>query len=155
MLARFRFGEVRLLFRSAGFLTGGRPPPQLLVEALAEHGVNAGGHRSYRLDEASLRAADVVLTMESEHVRQAATILPSAFPKIMPIRQAAAVLDDIDGETVPMSHLVAALNVDRDPAQYLGRRWEVDDPYGGRLRDYRRAVAQIDDLLTSVIERLL
>lgn len=155
LLARHRFGESRMVFRSAGFLMPDRRVPDQLVAVLAEHGVDAACHRSYRIDEASVRAADVVLTMEGDHVRQATTLLPSAFPKIMPIRKAAHVIQQLGGETVPTARLVEAVNVDREPADYLSHRWDVPDPYGGRLKAYRRAVSQIDELLTTVIARLL
>lgn len=144
-----------MVFRSAGFLMPGRRVPEQLAAVLAEHGVDASHHRSYRIDEASLRAADVVLTMEGEHVRQATTLVPSAFPKIIPIRKAAHVIEQLDGDTVTMARLVAAVNLEREPADYLSRQWDVPDPYGGRIKAYRRAVDQLDELLTTVVARLL
>jgi protein-tyrosine-phosphatase len=144
-----------MVFRSAGFLMPGRRVPDQLAAVLAHYGVDASHHRSYRIDDASVRAADMVLTMEGEHVRQATTLVPSAFPKIIPIRKAASVIEQIDGETVAMARMVAAVNVDREPVDYLSRQWDVPDPYGGRMKAYRRAVDQIDELLTTVIARLL
>lgn len=43
----------------------------------------------------------------------------------------------------------------RDPADYLGTRWDVADPYGSSLQVYRRSVAEIDSLVTTVMSALV
>ena len=90
LLARRRFGEEVSVFRSAGFLEPGHAVPSDLVKVLAERGVDASAHRSYRLDSASVAAADVLLTMESSHIQRITTISPEALAKSVPIKEAVA-----------------------------------------------------------------
>jgi len=153
-LARNRFGEAYWRFRSAGFLPSGRVPSDTLVQALAELDVDVRRHRSYQLDRASIAAADLLLTMEGSHVRQATEIDSGAYPKTMPLREAAALLDDWDSSMATIEELLSEIARERDPGSYLGDDWDVDDPYGRSLRVYRRTVAEIGDLVDTVLGRL-
>lgn len=141
-----------MLVRSAGFLLAGESSPSLLLDALGEHGIDGSHHRSNKVDVASLRAADLVLTMEGDHVQRATLLHREAFPKIMPLTEAAAAMRE-NGPMDP-SELVAAINQDRDPASYLSTTWDVDDPYRRKLKDYRRAVVEISGLVDDVVGRL-
>jgi sulfate adenylyltransferase len=153
-VARARFGESTALFRSAGFLTLGQECPRLLLEALDEVGVDASGHRSYRINEASLQAADLVLTMEGEHVQQATLLHRPAFPKVLALKEAAERMRQMPEPEVELSEFLRRVNLGRTPTTYLTSRWDVADPYRKKLRDYRRAVAEISGLVEAVIGRL-
>lgn len=152
-LARSLVGERRFIYRSAGFLAGGRKPPSTLVDVLGRRGLDISDHRSYNLDDPSVRAAHLLFTMENSHVQQATALVPTAFPKIVPIRQAAAILAEED-DAIPVEQFVARLNTNRHPEEYLGTNWDVADPYGGSKRDYTQMVAQVADLVTSVLGKL-
>lgn len=138
--------------RSAGFLRAGEPSPALLVDALSEHGIDGSHHRSYGVDVASLNAADLVLTMEGEHVQRATLLHREAFAKIMPLTEAAGVLRAA-GPLAPDA-LVAEVNQNREPASYLSNKWDVADPYNRKLKDYRKAVVEISGLVEDVFTRL-
>lgn len=153
-LARQRFGEREAIFRSAGFLEAGRSCPPQLIQSLEEQGVDARGHRSYELDAASLRAADLVLTMEGEHVQKATLVDREAFPKILPLREAAERLSRRRAGPAVLVEFLAEVNDHRDPTSYLSGHWDVADPYGRKLKDYRKAVAEISELVDGVIGRL-
>ncbi len=153
-LAARRVGEERALFRSAGFLEGGQTCPARLVEALAERGVDVAGHRSHRLDGDTLEAAELVLTMEGAHVQQVVTAHRQAYARTFPLREAAAVTQRAAPGRLGIEDFVALANRDRSPVAYLSSCWDVDDPYGGRLTAYRRAVAEIDALLDTVLGAL-
>jgi protein-tyrosine-phosphatase len=153
-LARARFGETTAVFRSAGFLGSGQASPELLQQTLAEQGVDISHHRSYQLDDASLNAADVVLTMEGEHVQRATLLNGGAFAKIMPLKEAADAIETSGWGQYPLAALLDRVSVERDPSSYLSTRWDVDDPYGRKLRDYRSAVAELTELVDVVIGRL-
>jgi protein-tyrosine-phosphatase len=154
-LARDRYGARGVaVFRSAGFWTQSEPCPAYLLRALAEVGVDASPHRSYKVDDASLRAADLVLTMEGEHVQGATLMCRDAYPKIFPLKEAAQTMERLNETSVDLDDFLYQANLDRSPTTYLTTRWTVDDPYGHRLRDYRRAVAEIGDLVDAVIGRL-
>ena len=154
LLARTRFGEDRLVFRSAGFLDAGQSCPPDLVSVLADHGIDASAHRSYRLDESSIAAADLLLTMESSHVQKATMLSSAAFAKTVPLKEAALVAGELGPGRLTIDEVLEAVNLDRDPRRYLGPRWDVDDPYGRRTKAYRRAVEEIDQLVAQVIGRL-
>lgn len=154
IVARSRFGEEHQLFRSAGFMESGRACPPLLVETLRERGLDASGHRSYQLDEASLSAADLVLTMEGEHVQRATIQQRTSFGKIVPLREAASAVEQA-GRPLTVAGIIESVNATRDPSSYLSSRWDVDDPFGGKARDYRRAVDEIASLVDVVIGGLV
>ena len=154
-IARHRFGEVGTLFRSAGFLDSGNPCPEPMIECLRERGVDATRHRSYQLDEPSLRAADLVLTMESEHVQRATMLYRDAFPKILPLKEAAERLGRLEPGPMGIDEFVAAVNRDREPTSYLSTAWDVSDPYRRKMKDYRRAVEEITGLVDVVVGRFM
>ncbi len=153
-LARARFGEDYWCFRSAGFMPSGRAPSETLIRALTEVDVDVRRHRSYQLDRASIAAADILLTMEGAHVRQATEIEPGAYPKTVPLREAAAVLEDWHAPSATVEELLVEIARERDPMSYLGDDWDVDDPFGRSLRIYRKTVAEIGDLVDSVLGQL-
>ncbi len=153
-LARARFGEDYWCFRSAGFMPSGRAPSETLIRALTEVDVDVRRHRSYQLDRASIAAADILLTMEGAHVRQATEIEPGAYPKTVPLREAAAVLEVWHAPSATGEELLVEIARERDPMSYLGDDWDVDDPFGRSLRIYRRTVAEIGDLVDSVLGQL-
>ena len=140
-----------MVFRSAGFLSPNQSCPAPLVQVMEEWGIDVSAHRSYQVDEASLAAADLVLTMEGQHVQKATLLLQSAFPKVMPLKEAAHAMAATGGN---LDALLSRVAVDRDPTSYLSSRWDVDDPYNRKLKDYRRAVNEISGLVDEVVGRL-
>jgi protein-tyrosine-phosphatase len=102
--------------RSAGSDPGRRPHPQV-VEALAEIGIDAGGHVPRKLDQEALAWADIAVSTCSEEVcpvtpgvRRISWEFPD--PESLPIedvreirdeirRQVVALVDELDRETAP------------------------------------------------------
>jgi protein-tyrosine-phosphatase len=154
-LARYHYGEQVAMFRSAGFLRAGEETPKLLATALSEHGVDVTPHRSFQLNEASLLASDLVLTMEGEHVQRATILHRESFPKIVPLKEAAEAAAVLTNPRLTVEDLLDEVGQHRDPTSYLSTRWDVADPYNRKLKDYRRAVGEIDDLVQVVIGRLI
>ncbi|MEM9561228.1 MAG: hypothetical protein AAGA93_01335 [Actinomycetota bacterium] len=154
LLARSRFGEEASVYRSAGFLDADQSVPADLVRVLGERGIDATAHRSYRLDEASIDAAHVLLVMESSHLQRVTTLRQEALAKTVPLKEAASVVAGLPPGPVTVDDLLGEINRDRDPRSYLGSQWDVDDPYGRRIKVYRRAVDEIDRLVATVIGRL-
>ncbi|MCP3988531.1 MAG: hypothetical protein GY724_05640 [Actinomycetia bacterium] len=155
VLARHHFGEDAALFRSAGFLRPDEQPPKLLANALSELGVDVTAHRSFQLNEISLQVSDLVLTMEGEHVQRATILHRESFPKIVPLKEAAEVAAGSGNPRLTVEELLAEVNQRRDPSSYLSSKWDVADPYNRKLKDYRRAVAEIDGLVQTVIGPLV
>lgn len=120
---------------------------------LGEHGVDGSAHRSYQLDPASLSAADVVLTMESSHVQKATQMMPEAFAKVLPLKEAVSLVS-AQRSRVTIESLLDAANVNRDPRSYLGTAWDVSDPYKKKIKVYRNAVTEIGSLVDQLLARL-
>ncbi len=142
------------MFRSAGFLRPGRACADEIVTVLRGAGIDGSAHHSYQIDEASIRAADLILTMEGAHIQKLTSVDRDGFLKALPLKEAASLLEQYPSGTMAVEELLTRLNTDRDPRTYLDTRWDVDDPYGGRVKGYRQAVAEIDELIRSVFSRL-
>ncbi len=150
LIARSRYGEAIDAFRSAGFLRAGNAVPDKLVSVLLDRGIDASAHRSSKVDAETLDASDLVLTMESSHIQEAAVIAPSTFPKMLPLKEAASLIRPGDA----IVDVLERLNTDRDTTRYLGREFDVADPYGKNTKAYREAVDEIDELVSRVIGTL-
>lgn len=142
------------MFRSAGFMDAGRPCSTEIAALLESAGIDASEHRSYRIDQASIDVAELILVMEAAHLHELTAISPDALAKSVPLKEAASILDRSGSEVVSIEDFLALVNTDRDPHIYLDKRWDVEDPIGGKARQYRAAVTDIDDLVRSVISRL-
>lgn len=134
------------MFRSAGVLEGGRSMPSELEGLLGERSISTSAHRSNQLDPATVEAAELILTMEGRHVQEIAIMQPDALTKSVPLLHAASLINYSDS----IESLIDRLSA-RDVADYLSTEWDVDDPYKRGKRQYRKMVAQVDDLISSVI----
>ncbi len=152
VIARYRFGESRLTFRSAGFLENGRIFEPDMAKAVTKLGIDVDdAHRSSVIDSELLASSALILTMEARHVQNIVIEDDQAFERVIPLKEAAELIDQrgiagLDG-------LLAAM-VDRDPMRYLDRRWDVEDPYKRARRHYRRSASEIRDLVERVIGSL-
>lgn len=60
----------------------GRPMDDNAMQILKEHGIDADGHRARQLDPMMLREADLVLTMERNHLKTVSRLAPEASGKL-------------------------------------------------------------------------
>ena len=155
-LARSRYPAEVWHFRSAGFLESGRSSSVELIQVLDEVGIDVRSHRSFQVNRASTSAADLILTMQGDHVQGITSLDPAAYPKTLPLREAAELLEERPpgSPAVSVGQLLDFVAQGRQPASYLDTTWDVADPYGRSLRHYRRAVSEIDELLTVVMTGL-
>lgn len=120
--------------------------PSELEGLLGERSISTAGHRSNQLDPATVESAELILTMEGRHVQEIAIMQPEALAKSVPLLHAASLIKYSDS----VDTLVDRLG-DRDVADYLSTEWDVDDPYKRGKRQYRKMVAHVDELISSVI----
>ena len=155
-LARSRYPAAFWQFRSAGFLETGRSSSGELIQVLDEAGIDVRTHRSFKVNQASTAAADLILTMQGDHVQGITSLDPAAYPKTLPLKEAADLLEGRphDAPAVPIDQLLEFVGQQRQPASYLDTTWDVADPYGRSIRHYRRAVGEIDELLDAVMTRI-
>jgi len=150
-LTRHRFGAEKFHVRSAGFLASDKSCPDELQRVLSGRGISVADHRSYKLDQDTVTAADLILTMESRHVLDATVLDRRALRKTMPLKEAAASIHQGDS----IETFLKRVNDSRDPQKYLSAvDLDVADPYRKRLKVYERAVEEIDELVTTVLTRL-
>lgn len=140
--------DVEAVLSSAGLVTDGAPSPAVVVEAAREHlGLDLSGHRSHLVTAADVEEADLVIGMAREHVREAALLVPDAWPRSFTlkelVRRSSVTGPRRAGEDLPLwLRRVSAGRSYRD----LAGSSEVDDvpdPVGAPL-----------DLLASVVREI-
>lgn len=102
-----------------------RPASRHSVSVMSRHGHDITGHRAAMVNEAYLREADLVLTMETGH----AEALRAEFPA--------------------QAHKVYLLT------EMIGRAYDVADPYGGPLEEYEEMYAGLSALIDQGLDRII
>ena len=87
------------------------------IALMAERGLDIQIHGSQPVTEALMQQSDLVLCMETDHLKLLQKQFPAYLYKIYTVRQ------------------------------MVNKRGSVRDPYGGSLRQYARMVAELDDLI--------
>ncbi len=104
----------------------GQPATSHMVTLLADRGLDLSAHRARTVNHHILRAADLVLVMTRNHAEALRLEFPDQAHKIY-------VLSEMLG----------------------GEPYDIEDPFGGTLDDYRRCVAELDDTITNGLERII
>lgn len=150
-LARDRFGNENFHTRSAGFLQPDNKVPKEIHSLMNERKVDISGHRSYRVDLDTVRASDLILTMEARHVLEVTLLERAALAKTIPLKEAAKLLNGPES----IEDFLTRINTERDPQTYLGGyTFDVSDPYKKRMKVYERAVEEIEELVNTVFSAL-
>jgi protein-tyrosine-phosphatase len=111
---------------SAGtWASEGAPLPPHTRAVLAERGLEVGDHRAHNVTEEDMAAVSLVLAMARNHVE----VLQLDFP---------AYADKV--------HLFS---------EFVGRRFDVPDPYGRSLAAYRQTADIIETVLEQGYERIM
>ncbi len=125
-----------LLFRSAGFLYDGRRSPQKMAWPSSSFGVtDSHKHSSHIIDDDTMQAAELILTMESQHLRDLTVKDRSVFEKTIPFKEAVARLD----RPMSLDEFLTSIG-GRDASSYFDHRWDVEDPYKRSTKKYQRSV---------------
>lgn len=140
---------------SAGRLDDGNPAAQHSVHLLAQRGVDLSGHRSRTITADAVRAADLVLGMAREHVRDAVVMVPGAFPKSFTLKELVR-----RGESLgprhgdePLAMYLARAHAGRTSRDLLGDSPadDVADPIGLPRSAYEQMMAELQNLLDRLI----
>lgn len=136
--------------------TLGRSPTEV-VAAAATHGLDVTGHLSQQVTADMVEAADVVVGMAREHVREVSVLVPGAFPKTFTLRELVRRIADLSPPAAPqadpVTDPVAQLGAGRSTATFLsaGTQDDVTDPYGGPRSGYDTMAADIVSLVSPVV----
>lgn len=118
--------EGKLIARSAGtWAMENQPASGHAITAMAERGIDISQHRGHTVTREELAAAGAVIVMTRSH-RDA---LSAEFP-----------------ESRPKLHLMSELK---------GRAFDIDDPYGGILSEYRETAQELQDLIENGYEIII
>jgi protein-tyrosine phosphatase len=133
---------------SAGILSGGAPATENAVAVCAGRGVDISDHVSRRLDASMIEEADLVLAMTREHLREAVVADPSAFDRTFTLRELVRRISESPRATL------AELAAGRDLADYVkaSKDDDVADPVGQPRHVYEATVAQLDGLLSNLVQ---
>lgn len=149
-LARHFVTEQEFLFRSAGFLYDGYPITEKMAQAIERFGVSdSHRHSSHIVDYDTLKAAELILTMESRHLRDLTVRDRSVFDKTIPFREAATLLD----RPMSLDEFLSSI-ASRQASDYFDGRWDIEDPYKRSTRKYRATSDEIKDLVTDFFTNL-
>ncbi len=111
--------------RSAGlWAMDGRPASPYAIRVMAERGIDISGHKAHSLDLKDIEEADLILTMESDQAESLRLEFPEHRQKIFML------------------------------SEMVGRRYDVFDPYGGPLTEYRLCAAELEELIEEGFPRI-
>ena len=138
---------------SAGFLFDGDPASSDAVAVMAEVGIDISTHRSRIVDPEMVRAAGLVITMERSHARSLALDVPDSTHKVHTVGAAVRGLAASSAGTI--SQRIAGLGQNRNAADLLGQGDdEVADPHGQARELHRRTAADLDRLMSELLEAI-
>lgn len=153
--ARLRQRGLPSEVRSAGLMEAGRAAVQDMAEVAREHGLDLSPHRSETVIAEDLAQADLVVPMTGWHVVQLTEVLPAAQPKIVTLREWAALTTAGHGigrwTPVEVRNWAAASVAARQVGALLSGEHDIEDPIGGPRRGYRRAAQEIDQALATCL----
>jgi protein-tyrosine phosphatase len=142
---------------SAGLYPGGAPPTPHAVTVMAGRGLVLTDHESRRVDAALVSAADLVVGMAREHVREVAVIDPPALDRTFTLKELvrAAERSGRRRPTEPFEAWLARMGEGRRRDTLLGvghdEEFDVEDPVGRSQGEYQRTADELDDLLGRLV----
>jgi protein-tyrosine phosphatase len=138
-------------------LVGSNPPGEV-VQVMREHGIDVAAHRGRQLAEPMVAAADLVIGLTLEHLREAVVMDPRLLGcgftlKELARRAAGAGPRPAD---VGVAAWLATLTGGREIEDLLGGSSEDDfpDPIGMPVGAYRQAGADASELVTVLVREL-
>jgi protein-tyrosine phosphatase len=139
-------------------LPGGRSAPSQVVAAATPLGVDLSHHVSTQLATDDLSAANVVVTMSRQHLREIVLRDPDVWPRAFTlpelVRRGERVGFRAEGRTI--AEWLEQVHQGRQRKDMIGtvRRDDVADPYGGPDAGYRRmanALAELTDRMALLL----
>jgi protein-tyrosine-phosphatase len=136
---------------SAGRLESGTRAERGAVRAVATRGLRLDDHRSETLSPELVRAADLVLCMAREHVRDVVVLDPDVFGRTFTLKELVRRGEAVGPRQLgaPMADWLARVHDGRSTAGLLGESADDDiaDPIGRPDAAFERTAAELDALL--------
>jgi protein-tyrosine-phosphatase len=118
-------GERHRVFSRGVWAVEGRPASENAVVVMAERGIDISDHIAQTISAADMAEADLILVMSREHEQMILNTWPQ-----------------YDWKVYRLSEMV-------------GRRKDIQDPYGGPIEEYRACADTIADYLDQGFARIL
>jgi protein-tyrosine phosphatase len=152
---RLRERGVEATVSSAGMSFDGRSATEEAILAADEYDLDISEHRSRVMNAELVRQADLVIGMERLHAREAVVLGPE-FSRVFTLKELVR-RGEAAGPRRPGESLAAwlrRLNTGRLPSDLLGASDDDDvaDPIQSPSRVYDRCVAELDDLVTRLVD---
>jgi protein-tyrosine phosphatase len=158
-LLRRRLAEVGVEAHvgSAGLHPSGSPATDEAISVMAGRGLDIEAHRSRQLEPDMIAAADLVLGMAREHVREVAVLDGDALGRAFTIKELVAAGRNI-GPRLPPESLedwLARAGVGRQRQSLLGAGYDhaldVADPVGGPRAEYVDTADELEELIDVLV----
>lgn len=137
--------EVRV--HSAGTVGADVGPPRPLVEEGRAFGIDLAAHVPRTVDPAMIQAADLVVGMTREHLRETVVAVPSSFPRTFTLREITRLGSHTGarGAADDLGAWLVRLHDGRLRVELMGDSLDDDvmDPMGGTPDDYRRMLTDV------------
>jgi protein-tyrosine phosphatase len=135
---------------SAGLMDDGRAATADGVQVMAARGVDTSGHLSRHMTRDMLDAADLVVGMAREHVREAVLLHPDAWPRSFTLKELVRRGEEAGPRSAdqPLLEWLDKVQAGRSRSDLLGVSLDDDvaDPIGQRRPVYEKTADELDDL---------
>jgi protein-tyrosine phosphatase len=135
----------------------GEPVPAVLVQSVRPFFLKVHGHRARNVTRDDIRSSTLVLGMTETHREALRAMVPAATPRIFTLKEFTRLveqvpkLSELDGE---LRTLVEAAHRERPRQVVPPSREDVDDAFGGSVKQYHACIAEIVGLVDRITARL-
>jgi protein-tyrosine-phosphatase len=146
-----------LTIGSIGQLFDGRSPERGAIKAMADRGIDISDHLSRKQTPALIADSALILCMEKVHVRDLSVLAPGTFERTFTLPEFVRLVEAEPPRTDrDLRRWVQRIGADREHLGYLSssRVDEVADPMGRSTRVFRACAAELDDLVSRMVDRV-
>jgi protein-tyrosine phosphatase len=148
-------GQTAVRVHSAGLMSSGRSMPDEGISVMVDWGIDLVDHRSTQMTDDMLDAADLIVAMAREHVREVVVNVPQAWPRTFTLREIVRLGEDAGARDKgqPLDEWIAKLHAGRTAAGLVGTSDidDVSDPMGKGRRSYVEAADEIAALIGRLV----
>jgi protein-tyrosine phosphatase len=147
-------GTTGVTVHSAGVSGTSVGPPAKLLQEAGQYGLNLGDHVPRQLDGGMLTAADLIVAMSREHLREIVLANRDVFSRTFTLREIVRRGQDQGqrNSDESLQDWLARLHEGRRTIDLVGdsREDDIADPMGGSADDYRRMLKDVSALTQSL-----
>ncbi len=141
---------------SAGVRATGQPVhPSVLKTLSAGWGLEINGQTARPLTDDMVNAADLIIAMAREHVREIVTTVPDVWPRAFTLRELVRRGSELGVRPpdTPLSEWLAQLSRDRRATELVGvaPHDDIADPIGHDEYVFRKTADDLDDLIRKFV----